>query len=147
MDSLAGVVLSIFLLLKIMMGCCLHKSNITLSFGVYCQVAENIQPQNSLTPRMQAAILVGSLGNHYGGQVFLSLDTSHTIIRHQWVALPMLPAAIDCVNLLGWCKPAMLTFTDQQGSDIGDNNPQDADSVEILDDNLIIFILPWKSQE
>ncbi len=33
----------------------------------------------------------------------------------------------------------MLTFTNQQGHDIGDSNPQDADSVEILDDNLIII--------
>jgi hypothetical protein len=39
---------------EIMTGRCLHKSNIALSFGVYCQVAENIQPRNSLAPRMQA---------------------------------------------------------------------------------------------
>jgi hypothetical protein len=61
------------------------------------------------------------------------------IIRHQWVALPMPPAVIDRVNLLGQCKPAMLIFTNQQGWDIGDNNPQDANSVGILDDNLIII--------
>jgi hypothetical protein len=35
---------------EIMMGHCLHKSNIALSFGVYCQVAENFQPRNSLAP-------------------------------------------------------------------------------------------------
>jgi hypothetical protein len=29
---------------EIMTGCCLHKSNIALSFGVYYQVAENVQP-------------------------------------------------------------------------------------------------------
>ena len=34
---------------EIMTGHCLNKSNIALSFGVYCQVAENVQPQNSLT--------------------------------------------------------------------------------------------------
>jgi hypothetical protein len=39
---------------EIMMGRYLHKSNIALSFGVYCQVAENIQPRNSLAPWMQA---------------------------------------------------------------------------------------------
>jgi hypothetical protein len=33
----------------------------------------------------------------------------------------------------------MLTFTDRQGRDISDNNPQDADSVGILDDDLIII--------
>ncbi len=96
---------------EIMMGCRLHKSDITLSFRVYCQVAENIQQQNSLTPWTQAAILVGSLGNLSCGQVFLALDTNHTIIRHQWVTLPMPPAVIDQVNLLGWCKPSMLTST------------------------------------
>jgi hypothetical protein len=79
---------------------------------------------------------VGSLGNLSGGQVFLALDTGYTIIRHQWVTLPMAPAVIDCVNLLGWHEPAMLTFTDWQGGDIGDSNPQDADSVGILDDNV-----------
>ncbi len=82
---------------------------------------------------------MGRLGNLSGGQIFLALDTGHTIIRHQWVALPMTPAVIDCVNLLGLHEPAMLTFTNWQGHDIGDNNPQDANSVEILDDNLIII--------
>jgi hypothetical protein len=51
----------------------------------------------------------------------------------------MPPTVIDHVNLLGWHKPAMLTFIDQQGCDIGDSNPQDASSVEILDDGLIII--------
>ncbi len=51
----------------------------------------------------------------------------------------MPPAVIDRVNLLGWREPAMLTFTNWQGRDIGDNNPQDANSVGILDDDLIII--------
>jgi hypothetical protein len=33
----------------------------------------------------------------------------------------------------------MLTFTDWQGRDIGDSNPQDANSIGILDDDLIII--------
>ncbi len=41
---------------EIMTGYCLHKSNIALSFVLYCQVAENVQPRNSLDPQMQAAI-------------------------------------------------------------------------------------------
>jgi hypothetical protein len=109
---------------EITMGRSLHKSDIALSFGVYCQVAENVQPQKSLAPRTQAAILVGSLGNLSGGHVFFALDTGHVIIRHQWVALPMPPAVIDCVNLLGRHEPAMLTFTNRQGQDIGDNTPR-----------------------
>jgi hypothetical protein len=48
-------------------------------------------------------------------------------------------AVIDCVNLLGQRGPAMLIFTNWQGWDIGDSNPQDANSVGILDDNLIII--------
>ncbi len=35
---------------EIMTGRCLHKSDIALFFEVYCQVAEHIQPQNSLAP-------------------------------------------------------------------------------------------------
>ncbi len=130
---------------EIMMGSCLHKSNIALSFGVYCQVAENVQPWNRLAPWTHAAILVGSLGNLSGGQVFLALDTGHTIIRHQWVPLSMPPTVIDCVNLLGQHDPTMSTFTNRHSRDIGDNNPQDANSVGILDDDLISFILLWKS--
>ncbi len=79
------------------------------------------------------------MGNLSSGQVFLSLDTGHTIIRHQWVALPMPPAVIDYIYLHGWHEPAMLTFIDQQGRDINNSNPQDADSVGILDDNSIII--------
>jgi hypothetical protein len=124
---------------EIMTGRCLHKSKIALSFGVYFQVAENIQPQNNLAQWTRAAILVGSSGNLSGGRVFLALDTGHTIIRHQWAALPMLPMVINRVNLLGQRKPAMLTFTNWHSWDIGDNNPQDANSVRILDDDLIII--------
>jgi hypothetical protein len=82
---------------------------------------------------------VGSLGNLSSGQVFLALDTGHTIIRHQWVILPMPPMVIDPINLLGLCKPTMLTFTNRNGRVIGDNNPQDAKSVGILDSNSIII--------
>ncbi len=124
---------------EIMTGHHLHKSNIALSFGVYCQVVENVQPWNNLTPWTQAAILVGNSGKLFGGQVFLALDTGHTIIRHQWVALPMLPAEIDRANLLGQRKPAMLTFINRHIRDISDDNPQDANSVGILDDDSIII--------
>ena len=45
----------------------IHDSDVALSFGVYCQVAENIQPQYSLAPRTRAAILLGGSGNLSGG--------------------------------------------------------------------------------
>jgi hypothetical protein len=48
---------------EIMTDCHIHNSNITLSFGVYCQFAETVQPQNSLTLRTKAAILLGGSGN------------------------------------------------------------------------------------
>jgi hypothetical protein len=35
---------------EIMMGRCLYKSDAALSVGVYCQVAESVQPWNSLAP-------------------------------------------------------------------------------------------------
>jgi hypothetical protein len=70
---------------EIMTDCRIHDSEITLSSGVYCQVAEKVQPRISLAPRMRAAISLGGSGNLSGGYVFLALDTSHTIIRHQWV--------------------------------------------------------------
>ncbi len=53
-------------------------------------------------------------------QVFLALDTGHTIVRHQWVVLLMPPAVIARVNLLGKAESSLLTFTDWHGRKIGD---------------------------
>ncbi len=82
---------------------------------------------------------MGTLGNLCSGQVFLALETGHTIVRHHWVALPMPPTLIDRVNLLGQRKPIMLTFTNWHSRDIGDTNPQGTNSVGFLDDNSIII--------
>jgi hypothetical protein len=99
----------------------LHADNLLLGCGTYFQVAENVEPKNSLAPCTQAAILLGHSGNLSGGQIFLALDTGHTIIWHQWVVLlPMPPAVIARVNLLGKAEPSILTFTDQNGWEIGD---------------------------
>ncbi len=48
------------------------------------------------------------------------LDSGQTIVRHQWVVLPVPPAVIDSVNVLGINEPSVLTFTNQHGQDIGD---------------------------
>ncbi len=64
---------------EIMTDRCLNTNNLQLSFGVYCQVAENVEPRNSLAPRTQAAISLGNSGNLSGGQMFLALNTGHTI--------------------------------------------------------------------
>ncbi len=98
----------------------LHADDLCMGFGIYCQVAENVEPRNSLAPRTQGAILLGSSGNLSGGQVFLALDTDHTIVWHQWVALPMRPVVIARVNLLGKAEPSLFTFTDRHGREIGD---------------------------
>jgi hypothetical protein len=107
-----------------MMDWHLNANNLKLSFGVYCQVAENDEPRNSLAPRTRAAISLRNSGNLMGGQKFLALDTGHTITRHQWVVLPMPPAVIAQVNLLGYVEPSILTFAGWCGQEIGDN-PQD----------------------
>ena len=58
--------------------------------------------------------------------MFLALDTGATMIRHQWVVLPMPSSVSDRVNFIGWRESSILTFTNRHGQDIGDN-PQDAD--------------------
>jgi hypothetical protein len=50
-----------------------------LGLGVYCQMAEHVETRNSLAPRTSAAIALGNSGNLLGGQMFLALDTGHTI--------------------------------------------------------------------
>jgi hypothetical protein len=64
---------------EIMTDRCLNVSDLKLSVRVYCQVAENVEPRNSLAPRMRAAISLGNSGNLSGGLMFLALDTGHTI--------------------------------------------------------------------
>jgi hypothetical protein len=98
---------------EIMTDRCLHANDLQLGFRIYCQAAENVEPRNSLAPRMRAAISLGNSGNLSGGQLFLVLDRGQTIVRHQWVVLPVLPAVIDHVNVLGKNEPSILTFTNQ----------------------------------
>jgi hypothetical protein len=45
-----------------MTDCRLNVNNLQLSFGVYCQVAENVEPRNSLALRTRAAIFLGNSG-------------------------------------------------------------------------------------
>jgi hypothetical protein len=114
---------------EIMMDRHLHADNLCLGFGTYCQVAENVEPRNSLAPCTRAAILLGHSGNLSGSQILLALDTGHTITWHQWVVLPMPPAVIARVNLLGKTEPSILTFNDWHGQEIGDY-PPDYEPVE-----------------
>ncbi len=77
--------------------------------------------------------MLGNSGNLSGGQIFLALDTGHTITWHQWVVLLMPPAVIARVNLLGKAKPSILTFTGWHGREIGDY-PREPKPVEDIDD-------------
>jgi hypothetical protein len=99
----------------------IHVNDVVVSFGVYCQIAKNVEPRNSLAPRTRGAIFLGNSGNLSGGQLFLALDTGATMIRHQWVVLPMPTSVIDRVNFIGQREPSILTFTNQHGQDIGEN--------------------------
>ncbi len=98
-----------------MTGRNLHGNNFVLGFGVYCQIAKNVETQNSLAPRMRAAISLGNSGNLTGGQLFLTLETGAIVTRHQWVVLPMPLLVINHVNYFGWREPSILTFTNRHG--------------------------------
>ena len=130
---------------EIMTDHCLHASDLKLSFGVYCQVAENVEPRNSLAPRTRAAISLGNSVNLPGGQMFLGLDTGHTINRYHWVLLPMPPAVIARINLFGKNEPSILTFTDRHGWEIGDH-PQDYEPSGNDDDSVVKLILEGKNR-
>jgi hypothetical protein len=68
---------------EIMTDHCLHVNDLQLGFGIYCQVAETVEPRNSHALRMRAAISLGNSGNLSGGQLFLALDSGQIIVRHQ----------------------------------------------------------------
>jgi hypothetical protein len=73
----------------IMNGTRLHMSQLQLKFGSYCQVAEDVNPRNSLAARTCRAISMGPSGNLSGGQCFFALDTGKLIVRNCWKELPM----------------------------------------------------------
>ncbi len=94
---------------EIMSGRRLYADDLQLAFGTYCQVAKHVEHCNSIAPQTWVAIPLGTSGNLSGGQTFLALNTCHTIIRHQWVVLPMPPAVIARVTVLGKAEPSILT--------------------------------------
>ncbi len=89
--------------------------------------------------------MLGSLRDLSVGQIFLALDTGHTIVRRQWVVLPMPPAIIARVTLIGKAEPSILTFTNPRGHEIGDH-PQDSNPAGDDDDDstgeLILDVIP-----
>jgi hypothetical protein len=101
----------------------LHMNQLQLKFGSYCQVADDVNPRNSLAARTCRAISMGHSGNLSGGQCFLALDTGKLIVQNCWKELPMPSPVIDRVNLLGCTKRSMLVLTDRFGRVIGDYTP------------------------
>ena len=84
MDSHAMVVLNInYSPGDIMTNRCIHENDVVVSFGVYCQIVENVEPQKSLAPRTRGAIELDNSNKLSGGQMFLALDTGATVMRHQ----------------------------------------------------------------
>jgi hypothetical protein len=67
-----------------MTGAQLHMNQLQLKFGSYCQVAEDVNPRNSLAARTHVAISMGPSGNLSGGHCFLALDTGKMIVRNHW---------------------------------------------------------------
>jgi hypothetical protein len=120
---------------------CLHAHDLQLGFGIYCRVAENIEPSNSFAPRKRAAVSLGNSGNLSGGQLFLALGSGKTIVTHQWVVLPVLPAEIDCVNLLGKHEPSIFICTNWHDQDISDL-PQDFEPHADKDDIFLWVACP-----
>ena len=104
----------------IMSGPTLNYKQCSLPFGTYCQVHEEDGPRNSLAARTSGAISLGPSSNRQGGQLFLSLNTSRVITRRSWTVLPMPQAVIDKVNALAADQPSLITFTDKQGNEIGE---------------------------
>jgi hypothetical protein len=108
---------------SIMNGTRLHMNQLQLKFGSYCQVAEDVNPRNSLAAHTGGAISMGPSCNLSGGQRFLALDTGKLIVRNCWKELPMPLAVIARVNVLGRTERSMLVFTDRLGLVIGDYTP------------------------
>jgi hypothetical protein len=127
-----------------MNGTRLHMNQLQLKFGSHCEVAEDVNPCNSLAARTPGAISIGPSGNLSGGQHFVALDTGKLIVRNCWKELPMPSAVIDRVNVLGHSKWSMLVFTDRLGRVIGDSTPENVtgEDDELIANDLYSFISP-----
>ena len=93
-----------------------------IRFGLYVQVWEPSTQTNRMKPRSQGAIAFGPSPTSTTGYVFMALDTEKIIIRSQFKDIPMTESVISRVNQLGSLEPAMLTWTNRHGEDIG-NGP------------------------
>ena len=97
-----------------------------IRFGSYVQVWEPSTQTNSMKPWSRGAIALGPLPTSTTGYVFMALDTVKIIIHSQFKEIPMTESVISHVNQLGSSEPAMLTWTNCRGENIGDGPLWDA---------------------
>ena len=70
--------------------------------------------------RPRGAIALGPLTTSTTSYLFMALDTGKIINRAQFTEIPMTESVINRVNQLGSSEPAMLTWTNRHGENIGD---------------------------
>jgi hypothetical protein len=85
-----------------------------------CQISEKAQPRNSLAPRTQGALALGTSGNVQGGHKFHTLNTGMVVVQRNWKVLPMPPSVTDRIHSKAQGQPAQPIFADQHGKPIGD---------------------------
>jgi hypothetical protein len=91
-----------------------------IRFGSYVQVWEPSTQTNSMKMRRRAAIALGPSPNSTTSYLFMALDTGKLINRAQFTEIPMTASVIARVEQLGAGEPAMLTWTNRRGENIGD---------------------------
>ena len=70
--------------------------------------------------RRRGAIALGPSTTSTTSYLFMALDTGKIINRAQFTEIPMTENVINRVNQLGSLEPAMLTWTNRHGENIGD---------------------------
>ena len=97
-----------------------------IRFGLYVQVWDLSTQTNSMKSCSQGAIASHPLPTLPTVHVFMALDTGKKIIRSQYKEIPITESVITCVYQLGLADPAMLTWTNCRGENIGDGPLWDA---------------------
>ena len=128
-----------------------YNKHCRVSFGSYVQTHEENIRTNSLQARTLGAITLGPDNSNQVGYYFLNLNTGHRIHRRSWTPLPMPDFVIQRVEALGRRdnQPNLLTFTDKQGQELLEPEPQDApdDDLDPAPADLITGVHPASSTE
>ena len=97
-----------------------------IRFGSYVQVWEPSTQTNDMKMWRRGAIALGPSTTSTTSYLFMALDTGKIISRAQFTEIPMTERVIKRVNQLGLSEPAMLTWMNLRGEDIGDGPLWDA---------------------